>query len=66
MHRMWSEKDRFQQKRGFLGGKLEGGSGQSFTSLDDSVKQGKVYVVGNGKYVYDAISSISSHPGGTG
>ncbi|KAI8803388.1 hypothetical protein BJ742DRAFT_497780 [Cladochytrium replicatum] len=63
-----SEKERGLQKREFLEAKLAKEEGlRSFTwqSLDDSVKQGKVYVVGNGKYVYDATSWISSHPGGT-
>jgi hypothetical protein len=39
---------------------------QIFTweSLDSEVKKGKMYVVGNGRYVYDISQWIGSHPGG--
>jgi hypothetical protein len=39
---------------------------QHFTweTLDEEIRNGKMYVVGNGKYVYDISQWIGSHPGG--
>ncbi|KAJ1537145.1 hypothetical protein HK096_003473, partial [Nowakowskiella sp. JEL0078] len=37
----------------------------TWKSLDDAVRnEGKIYVVGNGRFVYDATQWINSHPGG--
>ncbi|KAI8809870.1 hypothetical protein BJ742DRAFT_770677 [Cladochytrium replicatum] len=37
----------------------------TWESLDEEVMKGKLYVVANGRYVYDISSWISSHPGGS-
>ncbi|KAJ3243334.1 hypothetical protein HK104_008141 [Borealophlyctis nickersoniae] len=36
----------------------------SWQALDGAIRNGKILVVGNGKYVYDASKWIYSHPGG--
>ncbi|KAI8799509.1 hypothetical protein BJ742DRAFT_132411 [Cladochytrium replicatum] len=65
------EREMFKSRQALLENKfLEAGKKnvqlKQFTwdSLDEAVRSGKIYVVGNGKYVYDATSWVASHPGG--